>query len=571
MLSGRSARRAVLVLMMLIGLVATYTGGVQQGLDNAIPERHRIYGLPVALSYDMYGLKGYIAYAAIARRFYNTKDVDVILKNDVPTDPAAVESSEGVFFVPADDKGDVTFSRMALAIFGHRVKGLYRLYFLILAGSMVVYTLAFVSDEEKLLVGAVVSAGLLSLLSAFQYGLFRPLVVTFYDVRMFSLITAFALLHLAWLSLGGRKLSLRDSLCAAFQVFVIVLAVHVRSSDIVIVAGLFAWVGIVAVGRSIRYAPPLTIRRGIVSIVEKTSVWPLVFVAIGLCSELQWERVTYHQRYFASNMARHLVWHNVGLGFALHPTLGKPLHYMLSDQSMMNHVAGYLEMKGDRDKLRRIFGDAYSNDTATAFNGRVDVGAFLNGWTSDLAAYDTVARRVILETVRAHPFETAALFMYYKPRYLLAHVFWFMSLGAVDRPSVHPDGHQSPVFGAHTEANGRADYYTPLTGPGAAAFLILVMSTFSQRRGTLLTALVGAVVFFGSSAVPLVAAYPAPPFMGASMFWMMVTLYLSLAVLWSLMPWSSIYLRITGGQPVETSSTSSAGRIEGLQQCMVSA
>jgi len=525
---------------MCAAVGATYVGGVRAGLDSAAPERHRLYGIPVALSYDRYGLRGYVAYAAVARRFINDKPIDVIVGNDLPATTNTLEVSEGLFFVPADDKGDVTFSRLAFALFGYHLSALYRLYFVILLGSIAAYLLAFFKEHEKLLVGVAVSVSLLSLLSAFQNGLLMPAVVTFYDVRIFSVIAALALVHLGWLCLDRRKLSVLQGCCALYQVLVIVLTVHVRSSNMVVVVALFVWIAGVAIARAVARAPTLTIRGVALSMSGAVRVWPLVLIVVAFAGARAWERRTYHPQYFASHMAHHLVWHNVGLGFALHPELGKALDYVLSDESMMNLVARRLIEQGDHDRVRRIFGDAYTSVNDSSGRGKVAVGPFLHSSTSDLALYDEAARHVVLETARAHPWETAALFLYYKPRSVLAHMLWFTAVGTKDQPSVLPDGHQSPVYGAHVHTQSRAIYYSPFTGPAVAMFLVALLTRVAPRRSVLVTALAGTLLMLVASMLTLVAVYPAPPFMGDVMFWTAVALYLTIAVAWSSVPWSAI-------------------------------
>ena len=205
----------------------------------------------------------------------------------------------------------------------------------------------------------------------------------------------------------------------------------------------------------------------------------------------------------------------------------------------MKQVGRHLYQKGDRESITRIFGTAYGIPTQTAEDGSVSVGLFFHSPTSDLALYDAVAREVVFATARAHPLQTAALFLYYKPRYILAHILWFTAF-LVDQPSVDPAGRQSPLLRARADTRTRGTYYTPASWTSLTIFGLALIVTWPRRSFGLSLALCAAVVLFFFSLLPLVIAYPGPHVMGEPMLWLALMLYLGIAVAWSWMPWQRV-------------------------------
>jgi hypothetical protein len=534
--------RALLMFLMVVLVGATYLGGKVRALDRMVPERHRLYGIPVAVSQDVYGLQGYVAYEEIARRFVNDKSIDMILSQDLPAGldgtmaSGAIERPEALFYVPADDKGDVTFTRMAFALFGLRLDSLYKLYFLLLLGSVVAFVLVFHSDAPKLFVGVCVILSVFALLSAFQDGLLRPHVVTLYDVRIYGAIAALAALHLLFSFETGTQRTWIQVVGALYQIFMIVLAVHVRSANMWLVCAVLVYVMVSVLqgvaGRRANRTWTVTYAR---------RMWPLAALVVALGFFLTWERVTYNSRYFSTNLSHHLFWHNAALGFALHPELGKPFDFQISDEAMMRRVARYLLATHSTETIARIFGGAYSSGDGTQAGVRVEVGTFLNSATSDLRLYNETARQIMFETVRTHPLQSAALFLYYKPRYLLSHLLWFTAL-RYDQPSLDATGHQSPLLLPGDERTRRI-YFTPFAAPCLLVFALALAAAWplSVRESRML--LMAALCLFAFSLLPSLVAYPAPFLMGEALVTLTLALYLGLTmavVAMSRIPWKSV-------------------------------
>lgn len=531
---NRSRLRSILlVALMLVALASMYSAGKAQSLDTAVPERFRYYGIPIAVSDSRYGLSGYVAYAEIAARFFNDKSIEVILSEDLPQalDDRTIKNGrrgEGLFFVPADDKGDVTFARMAFRLFGPHVRSLYRMYFALLLLSVGAFVVAFRADLFRLLVGVCVLLASLALVSAYQEDLLLPNVVTFYDPRIYGVIAVLAVFHLGFVCLDRQQPSPVRLLCAAYQALMIVLAVHIRSDNVLLVGALTAWVAADGIWK-VRTRQ----QRGFLR-----HIWALMVLAAAFAGLLAWERVAYNPRYFSTHMAHHLVWHNVGIGLALQPDFAKEFDYppaaarrvdQEGDVAMMKTVARSLLASGHPDTVDKIFGVAYSNPAADR-SISIDVGKFFHTSSSDLALYDSKVKDFVLTTAGAHPWQTVELFVWYKPRYILAHYLWFTGLTG-SKPTIDVAGYPSPLFsGTDTTPRDSRVAFAPI--PWLAILILglalLVAPPLAPER--LGGALAGSAMLLAFSVVPMMITYAAPFLMGMSLLALSLGLQLSIAV-----------------------------------------
>lgn len=491
---------------MVLVLAATYESGVQFALDRSVPERFRYYGIPVAVSADRYGLPGYVAYVEVQKYFASQTPIDQILTQHLPavlSEPTATEPDrgQGLFFVPADDKGDVTFARMAFAMFGLRVSALYQLYFVLVGLSIIALIVAFHADLLVLFVGLCGTLALWGLVPAFQDGLFLPNSVTLYDPRVFGAGAVLALLHLGFSATSGAPMSLVRWLCLGYQTWFVIFAIHVRFDNVWMLVALCAWVAAHAVWH----------RRGLTRTLGLRLAIPLLATIAGLAALLAWERVVYHPRYFTSHMAHHLVWHNMGIGFVLHPGFARTFAFPASDQAMLNRTARYLLERGDERTVVEVFGASYSNSNGTPAGATIATGEFLHSGDSDIARYDRYARDVVLAMIRDKPVDALALYLYYKPRYALAMMAWFLGV-STSKPALLENGEQTPLFRGH-DPLPRA----PVSARQVVVFtlgLLVLLSAGAVLPWSLLAGLIPLVLV---SALPLMVAYAAPFLMAPSL------------------------------------------------------
>lgn len=517
-----SVRGAILAALMLVSLVALYMSGIDHKLDQSVPERIRYYAIPVVVSADRYGLPGYVAYPEIQQRFANNSPIDRILSEELPgalTDGVfdAAARGEGLFLVPADDKGNITFTRFAFQLFGSRVVSLYRMYFVLLGLSVLAFAVTFRGEPAPMFVGVCTLLSLLSVVSAFREGLFLPYAVTLYDPRIFGVGAVLAVLHLGFAATTATAMSPVRWLCLGYQAWLVVFAVHVRFDNVWMVMAVTAWLAAHACWH----------RRSMTRAVLVRLAMPTIVLVAGLGALLAWERVAYHPRYFTSHMAHHLVWHNMGLGFVLHPEFARTFPFPASDQAMMDRTARRLLEQGQPAAVAEVFGAAYSNSSGTPAGATISVGEFLHSDQSDLARYDRYARDVVFSMVREHPGQALALYLYYKPRYVLAMVSWFMGLSA-SKPALLEDGRQTPLF-----CGGDPAPRAPLSVTQflvLAAALLAVVSPRPLLAGSTMFATTALLAF---STLPLVLAYAAPFLMAATVLAASLAVFVAIGVVFS--------------------------------------
>lgn len=502
---------------MLTALAATYVSGVAVKLDQSVPERFRYYGIPVAVSADRYGLPGYVAYAEIENKFANSLPIDQILSEHLPAVlPAATVTAaargEGLFFVPADDKGDVTYTRLAFWLFGPHAASLYQFYFVLIGLSALAFAIAFHGGLERLFVGLCATLALWGLVSAFRDDLFLPNAVTLYDPRILGTGAILAFLHLGFST--TQALTPIRVICLTYQTWLLLFVIHVRFDNVWLLMALAAWLVAAAVARRHELTRSALLR----------IATPIVLVVAGLGGLLAWERAVYHPRYFTSHMAHHLIWHNAGLGFVVHPGFARTFAFPASDGAMMDRTARYLLARGQQGAVAEVFGAAYSNPTGTPDGATINVGQFLHSDSSDIARYDSYAKEVIIATALDQPGQTLALYLYYKPRYALAQLLWFMGVSR-STPALLQDGSHTPLMWGD-DAAPRA----PVSVAQVLVFALGLLTILSRRpilSRAVLLALAPLVLFSG---LPLIVAYPAPFLMAPAVLATTLTLYVALAL-----------------------------------------
>ncbi|MDP1571584.1 MAG: hypothetical protein Q8L86_16440 [Vicinamibacterales bacterium] len=520
------------VSVMLVAVALTYAGGVYLGLDLAVPERFRYYGIPITISADRYGLPGYVSHEEVAARFLNDKPIDQILSEDLPDElepESASEAAQGrrLFFVPADDKGNTTFTRLAFRLFGPQARSLYWTYFALLLLSAVAFVVAFRAEPARLWAGAGALLAAAALVPAYQPDLLQPHVTTFYDPRSYGVIAILAALHLGFTAIDRPAPSIARLAAALYQASMIVFAAHMRFENVMLAVGLAVWVAGVGAWHGRAW-----LRTGL-----WRSLWPLALLAAVFAASAHLERRAYHPRYFDTHMTRHILWHNMGIGLALQPAFAERLRLADGplrrvdeggDGAMMETVAAALLAEGRTNTITRIFGAAYTNPTGDPAGATVDVGAFLHGAGSDLALYDQEVKRFVLATMAAAPWRTVELYFWYKPRYVFAHFLWFSGV-TTSRPGIDAGGHQSPLFGGGARRPGMGG--TPL-----AVFVGLLVAAFSRFAvgvppSVWYLALAGSATLLVCTLAPMIVTYAAPFLMATPLAALVLTLLFLAALL----------------------------------------
>ena len=162
-------KNAALALIALVLLQLSYQKGLDAGMASGQIDpswRYRFYSAPIVLSQIYYGRPyDYVGYHKLAIPFQApTPSMDELLEQ-----LKAVENvgSSGLFFILADDKGIVDFTRLAFELYGIRAASLYHMYFTIVFASCVLFVCGYFADRHKLAMLVFLCLGLYTTMPGF--------------------------------------------------------------------------------------------------------------------------------------------------------------------------------------------------------------------------------------------------------------------------------------------------------------------------------------------------------------------------------------------------------------------
>lgn len=429
-------RPAALVALLAAAWLAIGQRCLALGMDWYLAARYWFYAFPSYFSEVNYGAIPYTYFPELGRHFesgnpfVDRPQLEALLAA-AHTKAVTVASTVPEYF-PADEKGTVDFVRFAFAIFGTELPSLLYFYLAILAVSLLLFAIRFRRDPAALLTGVVAVAALTVGVSAL------PITREVYSVinpRGVGSLSFIALVHLAWLVLSKEPIGRRDVPALLFQSATILLVITMRSAETWQVVALGAIAGasrLRAVVTERSLGTPAAWLRGLAPVLP-------VLVMIG--GYQLYQRAAYPPEYLSTNVRNKIVWHNVLIGFALHPEIAQPYGLSLNDAS----VWAYVRYKAARERIP---------DYEDVF---FDTG-LVKGWRR----YDELAREAILEIAAKHPRQMLELYAWYKPRMLFRTLAY--AAGWVD--------HDLEYYGIQDQASSlltpderrvHSAYYNPLS------------------------------------------------------------------------------------------------------------
>jgi len=360
---------------------------VSVGMDRYLSLRYWWYAFPSYFSEVTYGAPRYTYFTGLMLRFGSQDPFgDREPLQRVLTDAAAgrLNASGPLRLFPGDEKGTVDFIRLAFAIFGVRLESAFYLYCSLLAISVFAFVSAFRRDSAALLIGVVAMAALYVAVRTF------PVTRELYSVtnpRAMGSLSIIALLHLSLSTLRGQRLTVGTVAGLTFQAALIVLVLSMRTAETWQIVALVAVTALVAMRRGLRPSGVSTFApAGIV----------LAIVAVFAV----YQTVAYPQEYFSRNLRGKMFWHNVLIGFAVHPGIAEWYQLRLDDAS----VATLIRRRAAHDStvsLTELFERPGENP---------------NGFpVKNFREYERLCRRTVFAIVAAHPWQTLKLFVWHKP------------------------------------------------------------------------------------------------------------------------------------------------------------
>jgi hypothetical protein len=331
-----------------------------------------------------------------------------------------------------DDIGEVDYVSLAFLLFGKKVQSLFYLYFALLGLSALIFILTFRDQIFALCL-------LLTTLFAYYVELylmfFDPVAIpTYWGMRHSSTLCLVPMLHLTFLLLWKRKLSLAAGAGAVVQLSILILAWRIRGS----VTWVMVFLPLLAITLALRELWPQSnqpwphswaaVRHRLASftrstmivagswrmLVRRTLCWPLVLLLFGLLANNLYNRATLHPIYHTDDvMPYHGLWHSVHLGLGLYaPDVLSP------------RVLNAMKTKGRNDDfIAWVARDYLDRIHLIPWNGKPEYSPPAPGWLSPwwgighkAAWHDRTLRDAYFDRLGTHPLEILRLYAIMPPK-----------------------------------------------------------------------------------------------------------------------------------------------------------
>jgi len=469
-------RCGLLIALAVVTAGRTYIAGRQLGMSTTLSTRVTFYALPYAVSHRYFGTRGYVILRDVADLFVHTHPN---VTNETLTQSIALSpSSERLMFIPGDDKGDADFAVLALRLFGMRVESLYYLWFALYFVGSFLFLIGWWNQEAPLVA--------LCLLTLSVYVAFYALPLTaelgsIHNPRAFGVVSLVAVLDLSFALMYRQPLTAARLCRVILQAALIVFSVHVRGTElwqVVAIAGVGAWC-------FVRDRSSLA------------SLWPctvlvVVLAGLGVCQRLAADRV-----YRETQLDHRVVWHNIGIGFAVNPNLAEKYSLYLDDLPMIKLIHRYLLARNRESEIDLLFRTPGHEEYL-----------FL-GITKDFYRYERVAREVVLSIVWNNKRSALRTFAFDKPRVLLMQLAWAMGYRGFSVDEMHLEGQIGHIASDEAREHGSI-YLAPFRrwAVGGLIATLLLGGVGVQRRGEYAGLATLSVWLYVISLAPMIVAYP---------------------------------------------------------------
>lgn len=298
-------------------LVYTFVVSIQNGMHQMFPEGieyHRM-SVGIAISELRYGLTGYRGYNKIYKALKDngmTKNFKGDILNNAIQMALSVKdaSSGGQYNLVREDKGMVTYYKLAFRIFGYKIESFFYLYFLLMAVSIFIFLMSFHNRVDLL------NVLLLFVCSHFVIAATAPVVglelQTVYNQRFLPVLAILPSLYLALLILGRRRCTLGTIAGVCMQTSILMLVVHARTSTTYQMIFLFSS-SMLAILWYWLMKPDLG-----KYVFSKVCLWPLGLVFVGFLI-LTMHLIVKLDPSYTYATSKHFFWHAVYLGLGAHP------------------------------------------------------------------------------------------------------------------------------------------------------------------------------------------------------------------------------------------------------------
>lgn len=326
----RKTHKILIYGFLIIATVAfTFLYVVNNGMHQMMTSPLGRQAIGIAISELKYGFRGYRGYYKIYRtlkREVMTSDPDILKKHAKAADRAlsdpmflnsAIEKTfkvdkkilteDGGSFLYREDKGLVTYFKLAFLIFGHKVEGFLYLYFLLFLISIIIFFVSFYRQPALLNILLLFVCSHFMIISATQ-----AIVMSVYNPRFLPVLGVIPVLYLVLLIMRKQRLKPMTFIGACLQTAILMLVIHARMCTVYQILFLTT-VFILAILWHWRHNPRLGRY-----VFNKVYIWPMALVFLG--GLILHIHLTYqmHPSYMKATRS-HLFWHPLYIGLASHP------------------------------------------------------------------------------------------------------------------------------------------------------------------------------------------------------------------------------------------------------------
>jgi hypothetical protein len=386
-----------LPMMPVIMFIYCLGAYVKSGQSNIEPSfRYSGWGLALAISQIRGIANDYTVSKELHQFFLNNRGnpIDETLKNAMSL---KIQAPKETIAVEGDDLGVVDFIKKAFKIYGLSYSSLHWMFFTYILVSIIVFLFVFYRDPLAIIT---MSCAILGLSAAIPVLLLSDQLCTVIDPRFMGTLALFPIIHLAF-SVIQQAFDAKRFIAGAIQSSIIVSATHIRSSTLWAIICL----GIISVAAMILF------RKQQYNITKKIALvfWPLILCLLLLGGARTYQKMSLNEKYFSNKTNSHIVYHNILIGFSLHPILAQKYSLALDDAPNYYLLKRMLDQKGNSTKYKGVL-EFKEN------------GTFVE--VLDWRAYEVLARDMVLEIVARNPRQVAELLFYYKPRNAVNTIRW---------------------------------------------------------------------------------------------------------------------------------------------------
>jgi hypothetical protein len=439
---------AILVAAFIIGL--TMSAAVRRGMDHAVMiGQGDQTAIAISLSDSIYHVRlGYVGLRAVLTtiqsywnrgagwanleqlkiNFHDAELLNAGLRAAASLGPQTLGYIEngGLITTYYDDMGEVDYVTIAFLLFGLKIQSLLYLYFTLLGLSALVFILTF---RDRIFALCLLLTTLFAYYVELYLMFFEPVAIsTYWGMRHSSTLCLVPMLHLAFLMLWRKRLSLATGLGVVVQLAILILAWRIRGS----VAWVMVFLPALAVALAVLESWPrsgepwprslaalchrlvnvprlaMAVAGSWRMLVRRTLQWPVVLLLLGLLANNLYNRATLHPIYHTDDvMPYHGLWHSAHLGLGLYATdaLSPRVAHVLKTQGMGDGLTVWVA----RDYLDRI--------RLMPWDGKPDFTPSPPGWLSPwwgiglkAAWHDRTLRDAYVDKLKTHPLRLLSLY-----------------------------------------------------------------------------------------------------------------------------------------------------------------